>query len=132
MGIDAMTSTSKKLLVAFNPSEPDEKSSDFLVPVLDEKSPHLLGLKSNMPVALGLMVYLGREITVNDLFAKLVDTGRKLPDVDSTLKYLEAYLKKLQDYKIGNVLTVDTSAIGDKDVHLRKVANTPSAMAEES
>lgn len=117
--------TTKKLLVAFDTSNPNATSSDFLMPVVDEGSPQFIGVKSCKPADLGMMVYIGRDVTTNDLFAKLVDTGMKVASVDRTIKGIEAYLRMLQDYKIGNILSVkaSTEACG---FQLEKVANSPS------
>jgi hypothetical protein len=80
--------TTKKLLVAFDPKKPDQRSSDFLVVVLEGTEPKLVGLKSKKTAVSGLMVYLGKEIKANDLFAKLVDTGRRIESVEQTLRTL--------------------------------------------
>ena len=87
----------KKLLVAFDPKRPEHRSSDFLVVVLEGTAATLLGIRSKKPVASGLMAYVGREIKPNDLFAKLVDTGRKIESVEQTLRALEHYIEKLQE-----------------------------------
>jgi len=100
----------KKLLVAFDMSNPNAKSSDFLVPVVDEGSPQFIGVKSRKSADLGMMVYVGRDVTMNDLFAKLVDTGRKIASVDGTDKGIETYLRMLQDHKIGNILSIKASS----------------------
>jgi len=113
----------KKLLVAFDPKKPDHRSSDFLVVVLEGTEAKLVGTKSKKPVAVGLMVYLGKEIKANDLFAKLVDTGRKIESVEQTLRTLEHYIEKLQDFRIGNLLGVESDpANGFK---LVKLADSP-------
>lgn len=115
----------KKLLVAFDPSNPNAESSDFLVPVVDEGSPQLIGVKGRKPADLGMMVYVGRDVTMNDLFAKLVETGRKIVSVDGTIKGIEAYLRMLQDHKIGNILSVKASSTEACGFQLEKVANSP-------
>lgn len=115
--------TTKKLLVAFDPKKPDQRSSDFLVVVLEDQQPKLLGVRSKKPAVSGLMVYLGKEITANDLFAKLVDTGRKIESVEQTLRVLENYIQKLQDYRIGNLVSVEADAANG--FKLVKLADSP-------
>jgi len=115
--------TTKKLLVAFDPKKPDQRSSDFLVVVLEDAQPKLLGVRSKKPAVSGLMVYLGKEITANDLFAKLVDTGRKIESVEQTLRILENYIQKLQDFRIGNLLNVEADAASG--FKLVKLADSP-------
>lgn len=115
--------TTKKLLVAFDPKKPDQRASDFLVVVLDDTQPKLLGVRSKKPAVSGLMVYLGKEITANDLFAKLVDTGRKIESVEQTLCALENYIQKLQEFRIGNLLSVEADAASG--FKLVKLADSP-------
>jgi len=71
------------------------------------------------------MVYLGKEITVNDVFARLVHTDHKFEDVGRTLKTLEAYMQMLQEFKIGNVLTIELCDDSPCGFRLRKVADHP-------
>ncbi len=113
----------KKLLVAFDPKKPDHRPSDFLVVVLEGAEAKLIGIKSKKPVASGLMVYLGKEIKVNDLFAKLVDTGRRIESVEQTLRTLEHYIGKLQEFRIGNLLGVESDPVNG--FKLVKLADAP-------
>ena len=115
--------TTKKLLVAFDPQKPEKRSSDFLAVVLEGQEPKLLGLKSRKMFVSGMMVYLGKEITANDLFAKLVDSGRKVENVQQTLNVLQAYIQMLQDFRIGNVLAVQADAASG--FKLLKLADAP-------
>jgi hypothetical protein len=113
----------KKLLVAFDPKKPDHRSSDFLVVVLEGAEAKLVGIKSKKPVASGVMVYVGKEIKVNDLFAKLVDTGRRIESVEQTLRTMEHYIEKLQEFRIGNLLGVESHPING--FKLVKLADAP-------
>jgi hypothetical protein len=94
------------------------------VPVLEDGSPRFVGVKSCKPTDLGMMVYVGRDVTMNDLFAKLVDTGRKIEDVDGTVKRIEAYLRMLQDQKIGDILAVEASPAEACGLQLKTVTNS--------
>jgi len=115
--------TTKKLLVAFDPEKPDRRSSDFLIVVLDGAEVKLLGINSNEPVKYGLLVHVGKEIKVNDLFAKLVDTGRKIESVRQTLRSLEHYIKELQGFRIGNLLGIEADPVNG--FKLAKMADVP-------
>ena len=76
--------------------------------------------------SLGMMVYIGRSITENDLFAKLVDSRTVIANVNETLALLQSYLDKLQALKIGNVVRIRSTDQGNgPDVALELVANTP-------
>jgi len=115
--------TTKKLLVAFDESKPDGGAGDFLAVVYEQGTPHFLGLRTKRLWRSGRMVYIGKEITANDLFAKLVDTGRKIESVEQTLRVLENYIQSLQEFRIGNLLSVEADvANGFK---LVKVADSP-------
>lgn len=115
----------KKMLVSYDPSAPECASSDFLAPINDNTGLFLLGLKSKKPAEQGLVVYLGKEVTVNDLAAKLVDSGRRIESVSQTLKCLEAYIQMLQEYKIGNILGIEPCREAPCGFRLIRVANAP-------
>lgn len=123
-------SSTKKLLVAFDHVRPNARTNDFLIPWHRDGQPVLLGLKSGKESALGMMVFVGRSITENDLFAKLVDSGAVIANVDETLTLLRSYIEGLQSFKIGNVARVrSTSQVKQPDVELELVAKTPSAVS---
>lgn len=114
----------KKLLVAFDPKKSDCSSSNLLVVVLDGVEAILVGVKSKKPVTSGLLVYVGKDIKVNDLFAKLVDAGWKIDGVNQTLRVLERYIAELQEYRIGNIIGIESDPI--KGFKLIKLADAPS------
>jgi hypothetical protein len=121
-------SSTKKLLVAFDPAMPDAHTSDFLIPWNRDGRRVLRGLKSGKDAAFGMMVFVGRSITENDLFAKLVDSGAVIEDVDETLALLRSYLEALQTLKIGNVTRMCSATQNSGDaIELELVANAPSA-----
>ena len=119
-----MAST-KKLLVAFDPEQPDRRSSEFLIPFQTAEQVVLYGLKSGEECSNGLVVYLGRGITENDLFAKLVDSGTRIENVDETVDGLRQYIERLQSFKIGNVVRLSEGR-GQDAAELELVAKTPS------
>jgi hypothetical protein len=95
--------TTKELLVAFDSARASSAAGDFIVPVFDADAALLFGLRSKKSSQLGVMVYLGKEVTVNDLFAKLVDTGRKIPAVDQAVNMLTDFMPQLEYHWIGNM-----------------------------
>ena len=115
---------SKKLLVTFDPQNPDKSSNDLLVPVYNELGKvELLGTRSGKIIPYGLVILTSRIVTENDLFAKLVETGRRIPDVDGTLALLANFLEVLKGMKIGNVTEIKL----DQDrVKMLIAANSPS------
>lgn len=119
---------SKKVLVAFDPDTPDKQSSDFLVPVqLEDNEMALLGSRSGKLWKYGVVVLTSRAVNKNDLFAKLVDSGQKVPDVEACLARLESFVEQLKMVKIGNIVSIAT---GNVAWRLNVVANTPSGFAK--
>jgi hypothetical protein len=96
----------KKILVAYDKSKPNNGKGDFLAVVFEAAKPVFLGLKSHRIYSSGRVVFVGREITEKDVFARLVDSGRKIENVDHALGVLGRYLGQLQSFKIGDVLTI--------------------------
>lgn len=117
--------TTKKILVAYKPSKPETASSDFLVPATDSTGIFFFGLRSRTQSKQGQMVFIGKRITVNDVFAKLVDSGRKIENVDQTLLTLESYLRMLQDFRIGNILAIETCNEAPCGFEFKKIADAP-------
>lgn len=98
--------TSKKILTAFDPKKPTAKSSDFLCPVMEQGTPVFYGLKSKRVFTHGVVVFVGRTLTANDVFAKLVDSGRKIESVSQCLKDIESYLAALSERRLGDVFGI--------------------------
>ena len=121
------TPTTKKLLASFDPLNPEGRGGGFVVPVVENERTCFFDLKSKRISEFAMMVFVGREITANDLFAKLVDTGREIPGVEETLSMLSRYILCLANYKVGNVVSVETSDHEDNAFQLVKLADTPSA-----
>ncbi len=128
LGSEAVMKT-KKILVAFDPARPQSRSSDFVVPVAVLGGVQLVGVQSGKPAAQGVMVFLGREVTVNDIFARLVDSGRRIESVEVAVKLLGDYLTMLQEHKIGNVIALEPAEGEAAGFRLTKIADTPSAAA---
>ena len=97
----------KKNLVAFDPSKPEAKSADFLAPVVESGRIVLFGLKSQKIQSMGLVVFSGKELSPNDVFARIVDTGRQIESVDTLLADISEYLAALKNQRIGDVVTID-------------------------
>src|SRR4029453_6701848 len=97
----------KKLAVAFDPLRPQKKSNDFLIPAQHDGSIVFRRLKSGNLELLGMIVYIGRTITENDLLAKAVDSGMAINSVETTLSHFRRYLDQLQAFKIGNVIRIE-------------------------
>ena len=101
------------------------KASEFLIPARHAKFSCFCGLKSGNHYKYGAVSYVGRKVSVHDVFAKLVDSGQRIENVDETIKMIESYILMLQDYRIGNVLTVEPSETDACGFRLHKIADRP-------
>lgn len=111
--ISKVTPTAKKLLTSFDPSNPKGREGGFVVPIVESERIHFFDLKSKQFSEFAMMVFVGRQISANDLFAKLVDTGRHIPNVDETMRILSRYVLSLSNHRIGNVVSIKPS---DNDI----------------
>jgi len=115
----------KKLLVPFDAARPRSNAEGYLIPSIVDGQYVLVELTKGRPHAYGLTVYVGRAVTENDLFARMVDSGAKISSVDETLSRLRRYVEKVQSLHIGNVVRVRIS--GEESIfELDVVARTPS------
>ena len=124
-----MMPETKKLLVAFHPDTLDPQSSDFLIPWSLDDRPIFHGLESAKYHEFGIMIFLGRAISENDLFAKLIDSGAFIGNVEHTMTALRSYIGQLQELKIGNVIRIVPSA-GGTPFRLDLVARAPSGFKQ--
>lgn len=102
----------------------ETKSNEFLIPDFFNSS-GFLGLESGKIYKFGLVVYIGKDINENDVFAKLMDSGQKIPDVKKTLSRIAIYLGELKKFKIGNVLSIAFDESSNK-FQLVKEVNSPN------
>jgi len=95
----------KKMLVAA--SNAQSRSSDFVLPVVEGGVPNFVGLKSGKPTELAMVVLTGSQVSENELFARAVDAGWKIADVDLTLARLGAFVEMVSLLKIGNIVALE-------------------------
>jgi hypothetical protein len=128
--MELVTMSTKKLLVAYDESKPSSGSGDFLVVVFEGATPVFFGLKSHRIYKFGKMVFLGKEIKMEDIFAKLVESRRKVDNVEQASKAITAYVHQLESFKIGNIVTIDPKN-NDSGFELIKVAEMPATERKE-
>lgn len=98
---------SRKLLVPADPTNPDKKINDFLFPEPIDGTFKLKGIRKGKNWELG-MVVLTSETSKEDIFKDIVVHKHKISDVDNLMKTLGQYQSTLQNFKIGNILKIDT------------------------
>lgn len=119
--------TTKKLIVRFDVNEKEPFSGDFLIPRFEDGVAIFRGMKSGEIGEYGMVVYIGKDVNENDLFARLVDSGVRIPIVDETLSLLAKFLDAMKTVKIGNVVELELS---DGEVKLTVAAKSPSGFGK--
>jgi hypothetical protein len=104
MGAALMT---KKLLVAFDPANPRQSSSDFLIVVWQHEMPKLMGIKSDSLHEYGLLVYLGSTVTGDEIYSKVASKRLSKQGITVERGTIDHYLQNLQHFRIGNILKVN-------------------------
>ncbi|SFI88729.1 hypothetical protein SAMN05421753_11377 [Planctomicrobium piriforme] len=118
----------KKLLISFDPSRPDSRKTDILIPWDRDSRRVLWGLNSGKEAELGVMIYVGQSISENDLFARLIDSGATISDIESTMTLLRSYVAALSVIKVGGVARVaPVDQAEPLKVDLELVAKSPAA-----
>ncbi|HEY2154689.1 MAG TPA: hypothetical protein VGH33_03600, partial [Isosphaeraceae bacterium] len=117
-------SETKKLLVAFDPTDRKGRLSDFVVPWMRGDQAVLLGLRSSKECALGLVIFTGRGVSANDLFARLVDSGVHIENVNGLMSDLGCYIERVRALAIGNVVRLAPDCAGNDLYQLEVVART--------
>ncbi|PID72334.1 MAG: hypothetical protein CSB34_02585 [Desulfobulbus propionicus] len=119
----------KKMQVSLTFKDFKAKSEEFVIPFTGNEKKGFRGLNSGNASKYGMITFVGREISTNDVFAKLVDSGQKIDDVDATLSIISQYLEELQQFKVGNVISV--SYTDNLAFKLIKEANKPTKKNEK-
>lgn len=113
----------KRILAPFDMNKPDKIYKGILYPNVDAKQfDSFLNISTGEKWELGMVVFVGREITQNDLFAKIVDSGKKVKSVVELLQVIENYLEKLNNFKIGDIVGIKH---GNNKFELIKISKPP-------
>ncbi|UII32810.1 hypothetical protein LVD17_03055 [Fulvivirga ulvae] len=115
----------RKIIVPIDLEKPEKKISDFLYPKLSNEGAKFFQVSKEKEWRYGLVILKGGGITENDLFARIVDAKIKIESVDGLLNTLKAYLEKIKEFSIGNIVCIESSN-NDAGFKLTKYANRPS------
>ena len=99
--------TTKKMLVPFDVENPERNINDFLYPSKYDKEFVFKGIKSEKIWENGIISFIGKPITKKDLFAKIIDAGTTIENVDELLLYLENYIEQIRSMPLGTVIQVE-------------------------
>jgi fructose-1-phosphate kinase PfkB-like protein len=111
----------KKILVPFDLKKPDKTQIGFLYPHIDsEQTSSFLEISKDKEWEVGMVVFVGKEITKNDVFAKIVDSGKKINSVKDLLENLEIYLNQITSFKIGDIVGIKSDENGFELIKIKK------------
>ena len=89
------------------------KGGEFVIPDPSAKpGSSFIGLKSGKPWPYGAVSMIGRSITASDVLDRASDKVQTLIKTSDTASRITDYLDQLQQFKVGNVLTVEYDAQG--------------------
>ena len=113
--------TTKKILVPFDYNNPDKNISGFLYPNIDEEQINsFLEVYKGKKWKTGMVVYVGREVSKNDVFAKIIDSRKKIKSVSNTLDIIQKYLNQVRQCKIGDIVEIKSSEDSFELIKLEK------------
>ncbi len=102
-----MTTTTKKMLVAVNIELNTMRKGGFVIPSQDEHSPDVFAaIDGTGTASFACVSYTGRDLDANTLFARYIDSGAKVKNVDKLLADLDDYLTQIKSFQVGNVLGI--------------------------
>lgn len=109
------------MLAPFDLEKPDKNIRGFLYPNLDaDQVNSFLEISKGKEWFAGMVVYTGIEITKHDVFAKIVDSGKKIKSVNDLLVNLEEYLNQITLFKIGDIVGIKPAGNGFELIKLKK------------
>lgn len=99
--------TTKKLISPIDLEQPNKIIKGFLYPNFDsEKINSFIELSKEKEWKTGIIVFTGKDINKSELFAKIVDSGKKIKSVNDLLHKLENYLTQIKSFKIGDIVGI--------------------------
>ncbi|EEE35174.1 hypothetical protein RKLH11_3981 [Rhodobacteraceae bacterium KLH11] len=109
------------MLVPFSMEKASPVGKSFVAPIHDDGKMVFVSLSTLKPIEFGAVVYVGRDVSVEDVFAKIVESGTKvLPSVDEQISVLQDYLDCLPKLKIGDVVRLGFDSDGSVQLEKQK------------
>ncbi len=95
----------KKMLVAYDSKKPDARGANFVVPLNIEGGKKLISIKSGKSVNCGLVVFVGKDVTANDIIEKLKPfNANEIKDAPSQI---DSYIESINEFKIGDIIKIN-------------------------
>jgi hypothetical protein len=104
----------RKLPVRINEKKRTTSRSEYLLPRLSGPGSEdgFVSIKTGRRIERGCMVYLGRDVTPEMMLEKFCAQQPPPADRAEALRRLSAYVEVLQQFKIGNLLTLSYTPDG--------------------
>tara|TARA_R110002049_G_scaffold70211_4_gene181466 strand:+ start:563 stop:937 length:375 start_codon:yes stop_codon:yes gene_type:complete len=103
-------SMTKKMPSSLGKDGQPGRGSEFVIPHPNfSEDGGFFGIKSGKTHPKAAMTFIGRSITVDDVIEKI---QKPIADPKKTRKQIEEFLGQLQDFKIGNVISISYEADG--------------------
>jgi hypothetical protein len=100
---------------------------NFLIPqLLSAKKSGFINIKTGKRTEFGFMSYIDVPVTAEDILTRFCERNELPTRREVALRLLESYVAALQEFKIGNVLSIDYPEEGA--FRLLKTADTPSLL----
>ena len=96
------------MLVPIDLENPEKNIKDFIYPSLLNGEYVFKGIISGKIWSNGIISFIGKDVTKNDLFARIVDSGVKIENANSTLQTLESYIEQIKGLSLGTVTKIET------------------------
>jgi PDZ domain-containing secreted protein len=101
------------MLVPYSMAKGKPTGKSFIVPINDGKQNQFVTLNNGVKVDFATVVYIGRTVSVEDVFKKIVDAGFVvLPSTDEMVDLLSSYIDLVSKLKIGDVVKVGFDEVG--------------------
>ncbi|MDQ8192745.1 hypothetical protein, partial [Roseibacillus persicicus] len=110
-------SATKKMLSSLGKDGQPGRGSEFVIPHLKPSAQSgFLGIKSGKTHLSAAMTYIGKEITADDVIDRIQQPNA---DSEKAKKLVEEFLDRLQEFKVGNVVTISYDAEGSFTLKLK-------------
>lgn len=121
-----MNTKTKKLPVSLSYGDFKTTENEFLIPFLqnnERKLKGFMGIKSGNRFPFGALSFVGKPVSASNILNKLAFLKQDSSDLERYEQYLQEYLEKLQNFKIGNILEIQYMPNGG--IMLTKLAERP-------
>ncbi len=93
------------MIVSYDPRKPDAKGSNFVIPLNINSKVSLFSVNTGKPVQYGLIVFVGKNISINDILNKI----HFLNDItNENIQPLAKFIDNINALKVGDIIEVNS------------------------